>query len=150
MTKTINTGDSVDLSLNLWLKFVRSYAVYRKKAADHLKNFGLTTTQFMVIECLGHYGPLIMGDLCKKTFFSGSNMTFIADGLEKLGFVERKLTEDDRRAIIVRLTPKGEILYGDALSKHGEFLHKLAAVLTMEEKVELGRLLKKLGLALSE
>ena len=150
MTNNNKSGKNFDLTLKMWLKFIRSYTVYRKKAAEHLKIFGVTTPQFMVIECLGHCGPLIMGELCKKTFNSAGNMTFVVDSLEKIGLVERIFIEDDRRAILVKLTPKGKNLYEDAFSKHALFLDKLASVLTEKEKEELGRLLKKLGLALSE
>jgi MarR family 2-MHQ and catechol resistance regulon transcriptional repressor len=136
--------------LKMWLKFIRAHSTYNKKAAEHIKDFGLTLSQLWVIECLGHSGQLIMGDLCKKTFLSAGNMTFVVDGLEKAGIAERVYTEDDRRAILVRLTPKGEKIYAEAFSKHAVFLTKLASILTPEEQEEFARLLKKLGLALSE
>lgn len=134
----------------MWLKFIRAYSTYNKKAAEHIKNFGLTLSQLWVIECLGHSGPLIMGELCKKTFLSAGNMTFVVDGLEKAGIAERIYTEDDRRSILVRLTPKGQKIYTEAFSSHAVYLTKLSSILTPEEQEEFARLLKKLGLALSE
>lgn len=150
MANTKKRGTPFDPSLNMWLKFVRAYSTYRKKAADDMKNSGLTLSQFWVIECLGSIGPLIMGELGKKTFLSAGNMTFIVDDLEKARLVERVFTEDDRRAILVRLTPRGEKIYAEAFCKHSNFLARLASVLTKEEQEEFARLLKKLGLALSE
>ena len=150
MANTKKGGTSFYPSLNMWLKFTRAYSTYNKKAAEDMKNFGLNLSQFWVIECLGSIGPLIMNELCKKTFLSAGNMTFIVDGLEKPGLVERVFTEGDRRSILVRLTPKGEKVYGEAFSKHSDFLERLASVLTKEEQKEFARLLKKLGLALSE
>ncbi|MBN1381753.1 MAG: MarR family transcriptional regulator [Deltaproteobacteria bacterium] len=141
---------SNDLSLNMWLKFIRAHSTYYKRAAEHIKNFGLSLSQLWVIECLGHSGPLIMGELCKKTFLSPGNMTFVVDGLEKAGIAERVYAEEDRRVILVRLTPKGGKIYAEAFSNHAVFLTRLASVLTSEEQEELARLLKKLGLALSD
>jgi len=150
MANTKKGATPFDPSLKMWLKFIRAYSVYRKKVDEDMKNYGLTLSQFWVIECLGYIGPINMGELCKKTFLSTSNMTFIVDGLEKAGLVERVFTRNDRRAILVRLTPKGEIAYTEAFSKHSEYLTGLATVLTKEEQEEFARLLKKLGLALSE
>ena len=137
-------------SLNMWLKFVRAHVTYKKKAADDIKKFGLSLSQYWVIECLGSLGPLIMGELGKKSSLSAGGMTFIVDGLEKADIVERVFTEDNRRAILVRLTPKGEKIYAEAFRKHSIFLARLAAILTIAEQEEFARLLKKLGLALSE
>lgn len=137
-------------ALKMWLKFIRAHSMYSKRAAEHIKDFGLTLSQLWVIECLGHSGQLIMGELCKKTFLSAGNMTFVVDGLEKAGIAERVYTEDDRRAILVRLTPKGEKIYTEAFGSHAIFLTKLASILTPEEQKEFARLLKKLGLALSD
>ncbi|MBN1663221.1 MAG: MarR family transcriptional regulator [Deltaproteobacteria bacterium] len=143
-------GAQVKKALNMWLKFIRAYSTYNKMAAEHLRSFGLTTAQYMVIECLGYCGPLLTGDLCKKTFRSGGNMTFVVDALEKADLVKRFAIEDDRRAIMVQLTPKGESLYEEAFSRHGEFLTGLAGVFSEEEQSEFARLLKKLGLGLTE
>jgi len=150
MTNTKMNETSIDLTLKMWLKFIRAYSTYNKRAAEHIKNYGITLSQLWVIECLGHSGPLIMGELCKKTFLSAGNMTFVVDGLEKAGIAERIYTEDDRRSILVRLTPKGQKIYAEAFSSHAEYLSKLASILTPEEQTEFARLLKKLGLALSD
>lgn len=150
MANKKKTDTSFDSSLKMWLKFIRAHSTYSKRAAEHIKDFGLSLSQLWVIECLGHSGPLIMGELCKKTFLSAGNMTFVVDGLEKAGIAERVYAEDDRRVILVRLTPKGEKIYKEAFSQHAIFLTKLASVLTPEEQEELARLLKKLGLALSD
>lgn len=150
MTDKKTDGVQIKKALNMWLKFVRAYSTYNKKAADHLKDFGLTTSQYMVIECLGHFGPLLTGELSKKTFRSGGNMTFVVDVLEKADLVKRIVIEDDRRAILVQLTPKGENLYNEAFNKHGEFLVGLAEVFTREEQIEFARLLKKVGLTLAD
>jgi len=150
MNQTTTDGAQIDKALNMWLKFIRAYSTYHKKVAEHLRGFGLSTSQYMVVECLGHFGPLLTGELCKKTFRSGGNMTFVLDALEKADLVKRYATQDDRRAIMVQLSPRGEELYKEASSGHGEYLSELAEVLTREEQQELARLAKKLGHALTD
>ena len=149
--KNLKKGDfPFDPSLKMWLKFIRAYSAYKKKAVEDIKNYGLNMSQYWVIESLGSVGPSLMGELSKKTFLTAGNMTFIVDGLEKAGLVERVLTRDDRRAVLVQLTPKGEGVYNEAFGKHSEFLAGLASVLTKNEQMEFSRILKKLGLALND
>jgi MarR family 2-MHQ and catechol resistance regulon transcriptional repressor len=71
------------------------------------------------------------------------------DNLEKAGIVERIVSEEDRRAFFVRLTPKGRRLFNKIFIRHAEYVAKLASVLTESEQADLGRLLKKLGTGLN-
>jgi MarR family transcriptional regulator, 2-MHQ and catechol-resistance regulon repressor len=148
MKNTIQYGEKMDLALSMWVKLQRAAATFHKKNAEHLKNFNITAAQFAVIECLGHLGPLLMGELCKKMLVSGGNMTVVVDNLEKDGLVERVPSEDDRRSILVRFTPKGKKAFDDSFGKHAEYLTQIASVLTEQEQEDLGRLLKKLGCTL--
>lgn len=133
----------------MWVKLARAFATFSKRTIDHIKTTGLTEPQFGVLECLGHLGPLTLGELCKKQLVSGGNMTVVVDNLEKEGLVERIRSKQDRRAIQVRLTSKGKKLFDENFTKHAEHVTKLASVLTVHEQEELSRLLKKLGIGLT-
>jgi MarR family 2-MHQ and catechol resistance regulon transcriptional repressor len=150
MKNTVKYGKKIDTALGMWVKLQRAYASFNKKNAEHLKNFGITAAQYAVIECLGHLGPMNMGELCKKMLVSGGNMTVVVDNLEKEGLVERVPSNDDRRAIIVRFTPKGKKIFDDSFVKHAGYLTEIASVLTEQEQEDLARLLKKLGCNLRE
>ncbi|MGA3084553.1 MAG: MarR family transcriptional regulator [Thermodesulfobacteriota bacterium] len=150
MKTTVKYGKKVDRALSMWVKLLRVHSTFNKKNADHLKNFGITAAQYAVIECLGHLGPLNMGELCKKMLVSGGNMTVVVDNLEKEGLVERVPSNDDRRAIVVRFTPKGKKIFDDSFVKHAGYLTEMASVLTEQEQEDLARLAKKLGCTLRE
>jgi MarR family transcriptional regulator, 2-MHQ and catechol-resistance regulon repressor len=150
MKNTIKYGKKIDTALSMWVKLMRSYATFQRKNAENLKNFGVTAAQYAVIECLGHLGPMLMGELCKKMLVSGGNMTVVVDNLEKEGLVERVPSEDDRRSILVRFTPKGKKVFEDSFRKHAGYLTQIASVLNEKDQEDLGRLLKKLGCALRE
>ena len=77
-------------------------------------------------------------------------MTVVVDNLEKDGLVERVPSEDDRRSILVRFTSKGKKVFDDSFGRHAGYLTKMASVLTEQEQLDLGRLLKKLGVTLRE
>ncbi len=150
MKQTKKYGKKVDSSLKMWLKLNRAYLTFHKLAADDIRSYNLTEPQFSVIECLGHKGQMTLGELTKKHFVSGGNMTVVVDNLEKEGLVERNRSLDNRRQIFANLTPKGKKLFNQIFIKHAEYITSLASVLTEKEQLDLGMLLKKLGLGLQE
>jgi MarR family 2-MHQ and catechol resistance regulon transcriptional repressor len=149
VTTTGKYGKKADLALTTWVKLARAFSVFSKATSKDIENYGLTEPQFGVLETLGHLGTMTFGQLCKKRLVSGGNMTVVVDNLEKLGLVERKHCEEDRRAIYVLLTKKGEEIFHDIFPKHAKYVARLTEALTEGEQEELGRLLKKLGLSLT-
>ncbi len=145
MKTTKQYGKAIDRALSMWVKLARAHNTMHSLADRNITSFGLTTPQFGAIECLGHLGPMTIGNLCKKMLVSAGNMTVVIDNLEKDGLVERVRASDDRRRIIVQLTKKGEKLFQKIFIRHAEYIKELAGVLTIEEQEELSRLLKKLG-----
>lgn len=145
MKRVKKYGKKTDLALSTWVKLARAFSSFNKKSSNHIRTFGLTQAQFSVIEVLGHLGPLKIGEICSKMLVSGGNMTVVLDNIEKLGYIERIHSREDRRAIVVQLTPSGRELFEKIFKVHAEYITKLMSVLTNEEQVELGNLLCKLG-----
>ena len=143
-------GKKKDLALTTWVKLARAFSSFNKRSIESIRTFGLTQPQFAVIEVIGHLGPLKVGEICNKMLVSGGNMTLVLDNIEKLGFVERVHSHEDRRAILIQLTQKGKNLFDDVFNSHAEHITKLMSVLTVEEQKTLGELLKKLGLMVSK
>jgi MarR family 2-MHQ and catechol resistance regulon transcriptional repressor len=143
-------GDEIDLALSLWVKLARAYASFNKHTMKDIAGFGVTQAQFGVLECLGHLGPLTLGELTKKMLVSGGNMTVVVNNLERGGYVIRTKDVKDRRVMRIRLSPKGKESFDTIFVKHAEFVRKTASVLTPDEQKELGSLLKKLGCGLRE
>jgi MarR family 2-MHQ and catechol resistance regulon transcriptional repressor len=148
MKTTKQYGKRIDLALSLWVKLARAHDTFSHLTGANIRTVGLTPAQFGVVECLGHLGPMLIGDLTKKHLVSGGNMTVVVDNLEKEGIVKRSVSKEDRRAFYVRLTPKGKRLFKKIFIQHAECVAKLVSVLTETEQVELALLLKKLGLGL--
>lgn len=145
MRTTRQYGPRADAALTMWVKLARAFSTFNKLTADHIRSFGLTQPQFGALETLGHLGPMMIGELCRKQLVSGGNMTVVVDNLEELGLVRRKTSREDRRAYVVGLTPKGKKLFEKIFAKHAEFVAEAASALTDEEQMNLGTLLKKLG-----
>ncbi len=150
MKTTVQYGKEADLALSVWVKLARAYLTVEKLSSTHIRVFGLTEPQFGVLECLGHLGPLTLGELSRKRLVSGGNMTCVVDNLEKEGLVERVHGTSDRRTTMVRLTGKGRALFTKTFPDHADFIAGSLSVLSEREQETLGALLRKLGLALRE
>jgi len=150
MKTTKQYGKKADLALSLWVKLARAAATFGRLTIEDIRRYGLTEPQFGALETLGHLGPMTLGELCKKQLVTGGNMTVVIDNLEREGLAERVHNKKDRRSILVQLTAKGQKLFREIFTQHARYIAGLAAVLTEKEQVELSRLLKKLGLSLTQ
>lgn len=143
-----NYSEEVGRALNTWVKLARASSTLHRKTAENIRSFGLTEPQFAVIEALGHLGPMKIGILCNKMLVSGGNMTLVLDNLEKNDLIRRNHSKEDRRAILVELTKKGNELFSKIFPEHAEFVTGLMNVLSKKEQEQIGLLLKKLGLGI--
>ncbi len=139
-------GHKTEIALDLWIKLARAFNTLNKLSAKDISSHGVTQPQFAVLECLGHLGPLSLGELSKKMLVSGGNMTVVVDNLEKQRYVERIHDLKDRRTIYVRLTENGLQWFNDNFVLHANRIAQLMSVLNEKEQKQLSRLLKKLGL----
>jgi len=148
-TKYKGTNEQV-LALDTFIKLARSFASVQAHVLPHLqRDHGLTESQFAVLEAVHHLGPLSPGQLCEKILRSGSNVTTVVDNLERDGLVTRERHETDRRIQMVQLTEQGKRVIAGALPAHVARITKSMTVLSAEEQLVLGRICRKLGIALA-
>ena len=134
-------------ALNVYIKLSRAAGAVEARINDHLRDYGLTPSQFGVLEALYHLGPLHQYELATKILKSSGNLTLVIDNLVKRGLVERERDTGDRRCITVCLTEAGNQLIGDIFPRHVERVVDVISVLTPDEQHQLGILCRKLGLA---
>ncbi|MDX1618290.1 MAG: MarR family transcriptional regulator [Balneolaceae bacterium] len=134
------------LTLDAFIKLMRASESINYRLNQHLAEADLTVSQFGVMEALLHLGPLNQKALAEKLLKSGGNITMVIDNLEKCGHVERQRDPDDRRSVLIHLTEKGKRFITLFFPKHLEKIKKEFSVLSHQEKEELARICKKLGL----
>ncbi len=140
-------GSEEDKStLDAFIKLMRATESINYRLNRHLADAGLTVSQFGVLEALYHLGSLNQKSLAEKLLKSGGNITLVIDNLEKCDLVERQQDPDDRRAMLVHLTEKGRAFIKSFFPKHLQHIKKEFSVLTEEEKKDLSRMCKKIGL----
>jgi MarR family 2-MHQ and catechol resistance regulon transcriptional repressor len=132
-------------ALNVYIKLTRAAEAVNDCVNAHLRDYGLTVSQFGVLEAIYHLGPMQTGELGQKILKSSGNMTLVIDNLEKRGLVQRQQRTDDRRCIDIHLTADGVSLIEEIMPPHVAGVVRTLSVLTPEEQQQLGTLCRRLG-----
>jgi len=98
------------------------------------------------LEALLHKGPLPVNTIGKKVLLTSASITAAVDRLESRKLLRRTFDPKDGRSRIVELTGTGRSLIERAFQKHAMDMEETMAVLKFAERVELVRLLKKVGM----
>lgn len=69
---------------------------------------GVTQTQFLVLMALHGYGQCTMGVLANNMHVRMPTATGVVSRLVRAGYIRRQAKPEDRRQVLVSLTPKGQ------------------------------------------
>ena len=106
---------------------------------------GLEPWEFDVLAALRRQGPpyeLSPGALLRTTLVTSGTMTNRVDRLEQAGLVRRRPDPDDKRGVLVTLTPAGQTRVDAALASLLEAERKLLAGLPEGSRRTLANLLR--------
>lgn len=134
-------------SLDAYVKLMRAADSITAQLDGGLREAGLTTSQFGVLEALYHLGPLTQGELSQKLLKSSGNLTLVVDNLERRGLARRRTRAADRRCVEVHLTKTGRDLIADVFPRHARAIRHAMSALAPYEQRHLGELCRRLGLA---
>jgi DNA-binding MarR family transcriptional regulator len=119
-----------------------------KRAMDEtLDEFDLDWSEYKLLSLLTREGEVYRsspGKLARIMELSSGAMTNRLDRLEQAGLVRRLPDPDDRRGILVELTPEGKRVYEDAVGVQGRKESLVASALSVPEKKQLNALLRRL------
>lgn len=132
-------------ALKLWIVLSRATAAVQAHVEADIARHGLTPAEFGVLEALYHKGPLLLGDVQRRTLISSGGTTFLVDRLEKRQLVERRLCATDRRARYAALTEQGRALMAEIFPAHAEAVRRAVAGLGLADQREATELMRVLG-----
>jgi len=132
-------------AVRLWLGLTQAYSAVSAHASADVGRHGLSLGEFAVLDELSRDGPLLLGELQRRTLVSSGGATFLVDRLEAKGLVRRKQCVADRRATYAELTAKGTRLLTRMAPDHAATLRRAAAGLTPAQQREATTLLKALA-----
>jgi MarR family transcriptional regulator, 2-MHQ and catechol-resistance regulon repressor len=140
----------IEESLHLFRVLARAYRSVSEHSIRSSKSLGLHPTEFAVLELLLHNGPQPLNTIASRLLLVSGSVTYVADKLEKKGWIRRVPCSNDRRVTLVTLTDEGNRLMEDIFPGHAARIHNALSPLSREEKQALIRLLKKMGIAAQE
>lgn len=114
-----------DVNLKLVIVTARSYNAIFSKIEKKVKEYGLSISEFGVLEMLLHKGEQPVQKIAEKILVTSGTITYVIDKLQKKELVYRKKCEKDKRIFYVCLTEKGKTLISDIFIKHKNFLDDL-------------------------
>ena len=133
-------------ALKLWLRMLSCTTQIETEVRRRLRrSFGVTLARFDYMAQL-HRRPegLRMSELSGCLMVTGGNVTGLTDELQRNGLVVRASSPTDRRAWIVRLTPKGRRSFEAMARAHEEWILELFGGLDRARIAQLHGLLGEL------
>lgn len=135
-------------ALEAYAALQRAAALAAEHVDDAVHPFGLSASQYGVLDTLEQRGPTHQQELAEALGRSKAQMTAIIDALASRGLVRRERHETDRRFISVYLTEAGRVLLGEASPARTDAVVSLMRELSGEQKTRLTRLCRRLLRAL--
>ncbi len=130
-------------ALRVWLRLFTCSTMIATHIGSALKReFGSSLPRFDLLAQLDRApAGLRMGELSRRTLTTGGNVTWLVRALEAEGLVARRVSPDDRRTAIVRLTPAGRRHFSAMARAHERWIVSLLSSLTSREQRTLHDLL---------
>lgn len=97
------------------LSIYKARVLSKNKLQRKLKQYEITAEQWNIINKVYSNEGYNQKDLAKRCLKDRAALTRILDLLGKKGFIERKISPNDRREFLVCLTEKGRELYNEIL-----------------------------------
>ena len=114
----------------------------RQYELDSWMRLNLGIAQLKSIFFIGNRGSTSLGKLAEALDVTPTNTTGIVDRLLERKLITRKASPDDRRVLLLKLTPRGEKLVNELRQKRRERMTEIFARLTDEQAEAVAQALK--------
>jgi MarR family 2-MHQ and catechol resistance regulon transcriptional repressor len=141
--------ERVATAAGLWVVLARAHNSLASFVEHSVAREGIGLSDFMVLEVLLHKGCMNISEIGEKVLLAAPSMTSAIDRLERLEYVIRKNSKQDRRIRLVELTAEGRGFIEGLYKRHERSLEEITQVLPQTERDQLRKLLKKWGLAVA-
>lgn len=144
----------VDVSpMGVVFRVKRLARAFERATARNFSRHGLEPAEFDLLATLRRAGApyrMSAGALGRALMITSGSVTNRVDGLEDRALIRRTDDPDDRRGVLVELTPKGLRMVDAALEHHVETERGLLDGLTAAQRAQLADLLRRLLVALGD
>ena len=107
---------STSIREHVGITISRTARTWRTKLDERLSPLGLTQARWLVLIHLSRMGgESLQKELAFIVGVEGPTLVRVLDGLERIGLVQRLGVEGDKRARLIRLTPKADSVISDIM-----------------------------------
>lgn len=138
--------------LRLWLKLLKASNLIEEELRRRMRaELNTTLPRFDVMSALSRAPEgLKMTEISRRLRVSNGNITGIVDKLAAEGIALRVAVPGDRRANLVRLTPKGQALFAEHARRHEDWVDGILGGLDAGGAADMMRRLDHLSETLEE
>src|SRR5207302_7841798 len=122
---------------HLWLVMMKAHRTLERLATHSIESSEVGLSDFAVLEMLLHKGPQPVNEIGRRIELTSGAITTAVDRLESRGLVTREAHESDRRARIVRLTPRGKEQAAKVFGRHKTAMDSTANGLSKRQRATL-------------
>lgn len=140
--------DESELSLPALIGRTRSAIVARLEQMLAEQGFDLNFTQYLVLKHLARFGELSATDLARHIAHDAGAMTRVVDKLTTKGYVRRKPSETDRRALRIELSEAGRAVWSRVHECANECIESCLQPFSVAERKQLASMLTRMLSAL--
>jgi len=128
-TKLAEAPVHAKADLRLWLRLFTCAALIEGEIRRRLrKQFGETLPRFDLMAQLERVEDgMTLGEVSKRMMVSAGNVTSLVERLVQAGYVERRVSPNDRRSQLIRLTREGRHAFGVMAAAHQGWVAELLA-----------------------
>jgi DNA-binding MarR family transcriptional regulator len=114
------TPEANKLATEAVMNTIRTADLLFDRIGQLLRPLGVSSAGGLVLGQLRDHGPMSPSELGNRLIVTRATVTGVVDSLERRGFVQRTPNPNDRRGIIVELTPSGV----DACAQTRTLIHR--------------------------
>ncbi|MEH6470349.1 MAG: homoprotocatechuate degradation operon regulator HpaR [Halopseudomonas sp.] len=115
-----------------------------------LQEASITEQQWRVVRVLSEHNELESKSLAKLCCILSPSLTGILNRLEKVGYIQRRKSEEDLRCVLISLSPDGQALFQRIRPMLDRHYHEISQSLSEDKLRMLSRLLSELTDTVSE
>ena len=116
-----------------------------RRTSEIARSYGLSFSQFMVLEALLSKGKLSISEVRDTILSSVGTISLVVNNLEKMDYIKRESDKNDKRICLLSLTDEGRELIEKIVPENEKMIKTYMENLSKDESQTLLVLLKKLG-----
>jgi DNA-binding MarR family transcriptional regulator len=144
-TKAAETPEDHRDELRLWLRLLTCTTLIEGEVRRRLRDrFGVTLPRFDLMAQLDRAPDgMTLSDLSRRMMVSNGNLTGLVERLVGSGHLDRRTSDSDRRAQVIRLTELGRAEFRAMAAEHEAWIAAIFQDLSRRDQEDLMRLLAK-------